>query len=40
MDSYMAESLAVVALCEVGLCFVSFDLYNDVVEGSKGEVSL
>jgi len=35
----VAKVLAVEALCEAGLSFVCFDLYNNVVEVGKGEDS-
>jgi hypothetical protein len=37
MDSDVTEPLAVAALCEVGLVFVCFDLYYEVVDVGKGE---
>jgi hypothetical protein len=35
----MSEVLAVVALCEAGLGFVCFNLYNDLMAVGKGEYS-
>jgi len=37
VDPDVAKPLAVVLLCEVGLGFVCFDLYNYVAEVSEGE---
>jgi hypothetical protein len=37
VDPGMAERLEVVVLCEVGLSFVCFSLYNDVKEVAKSE---
>jgi hypothetical protein len=36
VDPDVAELLLVVTLCEAGLGFVRFDLYDDVTEGNEG----
>jgi hypothetical protein len=38
VDPDVAEPLAVVALCEAGLDFVCFDLYDDVMDVGKVKI--